>query len=259
MSASNPDQLMLEKVMEMGEIDVEMAQYVLDVMGIENTTKRKDFCQAGTMREWRRTTGIPNQDNYRAKLLSLGIYPKDVEMLLRFLLGTEAYEFPHEMRVQLDAYHRENGWADYLQCNARCTQCEFPCTTSAVFSDYKRLQLAKANAKKQKKQQKTHGRQNPVTFQEKLMQVLEIGNFEAMQMLDKMGLKTTVTWEQMKFPQFGSYWRQNVWEPGCARKLATLRLSPKKNDKLLDLLELNVHYYVHKVPVPDSVIINAFF
>jgi len=50
MSASNPNQLLLEKVMEIGEVDIATGQYVLDVMGIEYTTKRIDFCQAGTLR-----------------------------------------------------------------------------------------------------------------------------------------------------------------------------------------------------------------
>lgn len=196
--------------------------------------------------------------NRNGQTLPLRIYAKNVEKLLRFFLGGEAYEFPHEMRVQLDAFHRENGWADYLQCNAKCTRCEFPCLPSADFSHYKRLQTAKTRAKKQKQLQKKNQRQNPVTFQEKLMLELEIGNDEAMSILDRMGLKTTVTWEQMQNSQFGAYWRQNVWEPQCARKLVALRLSPKKTLKLAELLHLHVHYYIDKIPVPDSVIINTF-
>jgi len=267
MSALHPDELVLGKVIRsITSIDKAMGLHILDILGIAHTTTIKEFFALDKLEQWRKLIGIPNQDKFREELISntyykhgqkmsLQIFAKDVEFPLR----SEIYIFPEEMCMQLDEWHRECGWADYLQCNAKCTRCEFPCPMSAKFLIQERIAQTEPKTPAAA-QPKKNRHKHPVTFQEKLMQTLNINDSKAIHILNLMRLKKTVLWAQMQNSQFGAYWREFVWDSQSERKLAVLGqlLGPKKSEKLAKLLLDNVHEYVEKPFVPDEIIINRF-
>jgi len=131
-----------------------------------------------------------DSEEYRAKLRGIKLFTKDAERVLHHLLGAEQHIFPEDLHRELDAFH----WADYLQCTAKCTACDVPCFTSAIFSLHDRHESALPKTKAEKKERQHHRRKNfPSSMKnEKLIQELHIGQFTTMSLMDKMGLKCTV-------------------------------------------------------------------
>jgi len=97
-----------------------------------------------------------DSEEYRAKLRGIKLFTKDAERVLHHLLGAEQHIFPEDLHREVDAFH----WADYLQCTAKCTACDVPCFTSAIFSLHDRHESALPKTKAEKKDRQHHRRKN---------------------------------------------------------------------------------------------------
>ena len=82
---------------------------------------------------------------------------------------------------------------------------------------------------------------------EKLIQELHIGQFTAMSLMDKMGLKCTVTWENMQH-DFGPHWREYSWEHQKRKyECIEMLIGFIKTEKLKDLLFYHLLRYTKRV------------
>jgi len=265
MSLSDPQELVLDKVMSsVKTLDVEMGKHILDILGIDYKAKRKNFFKTDHILKWRHSRTTADIERYRHELrqmtyqkkgqtMPLMIFAKDIEYVLRLFLGPFRYVFPEELCIEVDNWHRTNEMADFLQCNAKCTRCEIPCKTA---DDYQMKRfLARLEPKKEEKTP------HPKTFQKILMHDLKINAFEAMSILDAMGLKYDVSWAQMRQPAFSAYWLEYVWTRADGeKKMSRMKdwLGITKTAKLQKLITKNFSRYEKAQIVPDEVIINNF-
>ena len=265
MSRPDPDELVLDKVIKsVKTLNIEKGKHILDIMKINYKAKRKNFFKTAHIEKWRQLRTTADIERYRHELrqrtyqkngqtMPLMLLTKDIEFLLRLFLGPILYVFPEELCIELDNWHRTNEMAEFLQCNAKCTQCEIPCKTA---DDYQMTRIL-ARVKPKTESQMP----DPITFQKKLMQVLTIDEFEATLILDAMGLKFDVSWAQMQDGLFTAYWYEYVWTiVEGERKMSRIKqwLGSERTEILKKLFFDYFKTYKDPPIVPDDVIINKF-
>jgi len=243
MSINNDEETVCGKIMRLTKLDADTCLRVVQILHLNPDQKKKNLSY-GTIEKWR-SKYVLEQDEMRQKMRLLGIPYKSVERVLFFMLDTPGHIFPQDMHQKVDEFHAMHGFAPYMQCNAKCTTCEVPCRTSDDFIAPERpwppLSKAESALEKEIIRQKC----NPL-FSEKLMQELAIDKVTALELLDTMDLKYSVTWENMQQEKFGQHWWAYSWRNQNIEKLDFIQrtlLGPQKTKQFQDLLQQNVHQF----------------
>ena len=137
-------------------------------------------------------------------------------------------------------------------CSAtqKCTTCEVACRTSDDFVASKRPWPPFSEREIALEKEIIRQKPNPL-FSEKLMQVLAIDRVKALELLDTMELKHSVTWEKMQQEQFGKHWWAYCWRNRNIEKLDLIRrtlLGPLKTNLFENFLQENVHQFEGAIP-----------
>jgi len=262
MSTTHDEEDICHKIMRLIRVDEDTGIKIAKILLLNPKQKKKNMqfpVENSKLQCWR-DKHVGKQGEMRDKMRQLGVVDRNIERVLHYMYGAGGHIFPEDMHQAVDRFHRDEGWADYMQCDAKCTTCDVPCFTSANFGKSKALEQH-LQKKRMELMDELHRRQEPnehPLFYEKLMQVLQIDVSTAMRVMDTMRLKYAVTWDEMKDADFGKHWWAYSWNLQNERKYTCIRglIGPEKTNIFENLLMENVHRSEGAMPRPPGVDFN---
>jgi len=132
MSLNHDDEDMCHKIMRHIHVDEDTGSKIVKILLLNPKLKKKNHYP--NIQKWR-NNHADKQEQMRGKMRQLGVNNRNVERVLHYMYGAGGHVFPEDMHQAVDKFHSDQGWADYMQCTAKCTTCDVPCCTSAKFGN----------------------------------------------------------------------------------------------------------------------------
>ena len=253
LSVNHDDEDLCHKIMRLIKVDEDTGLRILKILLLNPKQKKRNLAYPVSypkIDQWR-DRNASKQQQMREEMRELGVPKRDVERVLHYMFDAKNHVFPEDMHQAVDKFHKDQGWADYMQCNAKCTACDVPCCTSAEFGKCEELEPPPMLRTRIEHANEMNRLIKHPLFYEKLMQALKIDIVTAKRLLDTMGLKYSVTWENMKEIDFGKHWWAYSWDQQNDNKYKYIRdklLSTNQTNILEDLLQENVHRFEDFIP-----------
>jgi len=166
-------------------VDEDTGSKIVKILLLNPKLKKKNHYP--NIQKWR-NNHADKQEQMRGKMRQLGVNNRNVERVLHYMYGAGGHVFPEDMHQAVDKFHSDQGWADYMQCTAKCTTCDVPCCTSAKFGNSVGLESQVPRTGMELSDELRRQIEH-TTFYKKLMLALRVNVFTAMSLQEELRLK----------------------------------------------------------------------